>query len=201
MSVSRADSRPGRFVAVLSAVTSRLRCRAKGSRLYWTALAKDVWRSRRQNCSASSIRPGSTCPKVTIDTSWRMAERGFRLLPHSMQARSAALLDRLFLIGPGNSITPRSAGGCHRSGSALPTGMPRTTRSDRAASVPPGSDKFRTYRANKRRQGLKLVRLWLPDPKSASFRRRIRQQCVALRGLPEDREALDFIEAVNEQEN
>ena len=79
--------------------------------------------------------------------------------------------------------------------------MPRTTRSPRAASVLPEGDKFRTYRANKRRQGLKLVRLWLPDPKSAAFRRRIREQCLALRGQPEDREALDFIEAVDEQEN
>ena len=79
--------------------------------------------------------------------------------------------------------------------------MPRTTRSRRAAAVPPQGDKFRTYRANKRRQGLKLVRLWLPDPKSAAFRRRIRQQCVALRGQTEDREALDFIEAVDREEN
>jgi len=79
--------------------------------------------------------------------------------------------------------------------------MPRTTRSHSAASVPPEGDKFRTYRANKRRQGLKLVRLWLPDPKSTTFRRRVRQQCLALRGQPEDKEALDFIEAVNEEED
>ena len=39
------------------------------------------------------------------------------------------------------------------------------------------------------------MRLWLPDPKSAAVRRRIRRQCLALRGRPEDREALDFIEA------
>lgn len=64
----------------------------------------------------------------------------------------------------------------------------------------PRSDKFRKYRASKRRQGLKLVRLWLPDPKSAGVRRRIRRQCLALRGTPADREALDFIEAIHDEE-
>ena len=77
--------------------------------------------------------------------------------------------------------------------------MPRT-----ALEKPTGKtegNKFQDYRANKRRKGLKLVRLWLPDPKSAAFRRRIRRQCLALRGTPEDREALDFIEDNNEAEH
>jgi antidote-toxin recognition MazE-like antitoxin len=97
---------------------------------------------------------------------------------------------------------------CQGAGSALPSDMAQANRSRKAAatsskagSSKSGSNKFSTYRANKRRQGLKLVRLWLPDPKSAAFRRRIRRQCRALRGLPEDRDALDFIETVNEREN
>ena len=91
-------------------------------------------------------------------------------------------------VGARASWRGRFGNGCPSASGALPSSMPRAPRSRHA-------------RANKRRQGLKLVRLWLPDPKSASFRRRIRQQCVALRGLPEDREALAFIEAVNEEEN
>lgn len=78
--------------------------------------------------------------------------------------------------------------------------MARRNRSS-TAPVSSAGDKFQTYRANKRRQGLKLVRLWLPDSKSATVRRRIRRQCVALRGTPADKEALDFIEAVAEEEN
>lgn len=62
-------------------------------------------------------------------------------------------------------------------------------------------NKFQKYRASKQRKGLKLVRLWLPDPRSAAFRRSIRRQCLALRGTPADREALDFIEANNDAEN
>ncbi len=76
-------------------------------------------------------------------------------------------------------------------------------RQTRSVATTPGTDgaKFRKYRANKQRQGLKLVRLWLPDPKSASVRRRIRRQCLALRGTPSDQEALDFIEVIAEEEN
>lgn len=78
--------------------------------------------------------------------------------------------------------------------------MARQNRSLSAAGSS-ADDKFQKYRANKRRQGLKLVRLWLPDPKSATVRRRIRRQCLALRGTPADKEALDFIEAIAEEEN
>lgn len=78
--------------------------------------------------------------------------------------------------------------------------MARQGRPAIGSTASPGNDKFRKYRASKHRQGLKLVRLWLPDPKSASVRRRIRRQCLALRGTPADREALDFIEAINDED-
>jgi hypothetical protein len=77
--------------------------------------------------------------------------------------------------------------------------MPRATTEKPNGNAK--TNKFQKYRANKRRKGLKLVRMWLPDPKSVAFRRSIRRQCLALRGTPEDREALDFIEANNEAEN
>jgi len=78
--------------------------------------------------------------------------------------------------------------------------MARQNRSTKTVASSNGN-KFRTYRANKRHQGLKLVRLWLPDSRSANVRRRIRRQCLAVRGTPADREALEFIEAVNEEEH
>jgi Protein of unknown function (DUF3018) len=77
------------------------------------------------------------------------------------------------------------------------TGRPAT----KAGTTESTANKFKKYRASKQQRGLKLVRMWLPDPKSVAFRRSIRRQCLALRGTPEDRDALDFIEANNEAEN
>jgi hypothetical protein len=42
---------------------------------------------------------------------------------------------------------------------------------------------------------MKLVRLWVPDPKAPGFRRQARRQAQLLRGAPEEQEALAFIEA------
>lgn len=43
---------------------------------------------------------------------------------------------------------------------------------------------------------MKLVRLWVPDPKAPGFRRQARRQALLLRGAPEEYEALDFIQVV-----
>jgi hypothetical protein len=66
--------------------------------------------------------------------------------------------------------------------------MPRPARKD-------GMDKFRRYRATQKQRGMKLVRLWVPDPKAPGFRAQARRQALLLRGAPEEREALAFIEA------
>jgi hypothetical protein len=65
--------------------------------------------------------------------------------------------------------------------------MPRPARRD-------DLDKFRRYRANQKRRGMKLVRLWVPDPKAPGFRRQARRQASLLRGASEEQEALEFIE-------
>lgn len=56
-------------------------------------------------------------------------------------------------------------------------------------------DKFRRYRAGQRARGMKLLRVWVPDPHAAGFQDEARRQAALLRGAPEEREALDFIEA------
>jgi hypothetical protein len=56
-------------------------------------------------------------------------------------------------------------------------------------------NKFRRYRASRQAQGLKLVRIWLPDPHAPGFRDEARRQAALLRGKPEQEEALRFIEA------
>jgi hypothetical protein len=67
--------------------------------------------------------------------------------------------------------------------------MPRPARKD-------GMDKFRRYRASQKQRGMKLVRLWVPDPKAPGFRARARRQAEMLRGASEEAESLAFIETV-----
>ena len=66
--------------------------------------------------------------------------------------------------------------------------MPRTAAQD-------GLDKFSRYRASRRAQGLKLLRVWVPDPAAPGFRQEAGRQAAFLRCAPEQAEALDFIEA------
>ena len=63
------------------------------------------------------------------------------------------------------------------------------------------SSKFQRYRANKRRQGMKLLRVWVPDPAAPDFAAEARRQAVLLRGAPEECEALDFIETAADFED
>lgn len=61
--------------------------------------------------------------------------------------------------------------------------------------------KFQRYRASKRRQGMKLLRVWVPDPTAPGFAAEARRQAALLRGAPEEREALDFIESAADFED
>lgn len=65
----------------------------------------------------------------------------------------------------------------------------------RPASSSDGLDKFQRYRASKRAGGMKLVRLWLPDPRAPGFRADAERQAETLRGAAEELETLEFIEA------
>jgi len=56
------------------------------------------------------------------------------------------------------------------------------------------SPKFARYRARKKEQGLKLLRIWVRDPNTPEFRAEAKRQAALLRGAPEEQEALDFIE-------
>ena len=67
--------------------------------------------------------------------------------------------------------------------------MPRPARAD------DGLNKFQRYRATRRAHGMKLLRVWVPDPHAPGFREEVHRQALLLRDAPEEREALDFIEA------
>ncbi len=59
-----------------------------------------------------------------------------------------------------------------------------------------GRDKVQRYRAARRAKGMKLLRVWVPDPHAPGFREEAQRQALLLRDAPEERDALNFIEAV-----
>jgi hypothetical protein len=64
-----------------------------------------------------------------------------------------------------------------------------------APSRPQDPAKFRRYRERMKARGLKEVRIWVRDPSAPGFAEEMRRQADLLREAPEQREALDFIEA------
>jgi len=59
------------------------------------------------------------------------------------------------------------------------------------------SERMKSMRARRRRNGLREVRLVVPDARSAAIRRRVAAQ-VARLSRDSEREALEWIEAVSE---
>lgn len=51
------------------------------------------------------------------------------------------------------------------------------------------------YRERKRAQGMKLLRIWVPDPNAPGFVDKVAREAERLRGAPEEQEVLDWIEA------
>ena len=47
-------------------------------------------------------------------------------------------------------------------------------------------------------RGMKLLRIWVPDPAAPEFRAEAKRQAELLRGCEEQEEALRFIEAVTD---
>lgn len=71
--------------------------------------------------------------------------------------------------------------------------MPR----DKRASED-GLSKFQRYRRGRLNKGMKQLRIWVPDPKRPEFAREAERQAKLLRGRPEEKEAMAFIEAAFE---
>jgi len=55
--------------------------------------------------------------------------------------------------------------------------------------------KFQRYRRSKQLKGMRLLRFWVPDTRSAAFKREIKREMALLRRAPEQLEATRFIEA------
>ena len=66
------------------------------------------------------------------------------------------------------------------------------------SASPDATSKFKRYRNSKREKGMRLLRVWIPDTRHPGFAREAERQAALLRGRPEEREALQFIEAAFE---
>jgi len=58
-----------------------------------------------------------------------------------------------------------------------------------------GINKFQRYRRNQHNRGMKLLRVWVPDPRRPEFAQEVERQALLLRGRAEEIESLDFIDA------
>lgn len=63
-------------------------------------------------------------------------------------------------------------------------------------SSPDRQDKFRRYRARKKAQGLREIRMWVPDVDAPGFQERLDRQIAAINASKSHREALDWIDGV-----
>jgi Protein of unknown function (DUF3018) len=55
--------------------------------------------------------------------------------------------------------------------------------------------KFQRYRISQSKRGLKLLRVWVPDPARPEFAKEAKRQAMLLRKRPDEQEALRFINA------
>lgn len=61
-----------------------------------------------------------------------------------------------------------------------------------------GLSKFQRYRQHQRAKGMKLLRIWVPDPRAPEFVAEAQRQGKLLLGAPEEAEAMAFIEQMVE---
>jgi hypothetical protein len=76
---------------------------------------------------------------------------------------------------------------------AKPKSRPRTK-----AKTKPELSKFQRYRRAQSRRGMKLLRMWVPDPNTPEFQREAKRQGAILRHSKAEAEATRFIEAAFE---
>jgi hypothetical protein len=65
----------------------------------------------------------------------------------------------------------------------------------RPKSIDDGLTKAQRYRKTQHHRGMKLLRIWVPDPQRPEFAKEAARQAKLLRGRPEEAEALTFIDA------
>jgi Protein of unknown function (DUF3018) len=72
--------------------------------------------------------------------------------------------------------------------------MPRSSTASKSSR-----DKVRAHRARLRKEGLRPVQIWLPDTRSAEFKRMAHKQSVAVARSRYAREDQEFIDSVSDR--
>jgi hypothetical protein len=73
---------------------------------------------------------------------------------------------------------------------------PKRAGPKRAVAKADGLTKFQRFRRKQANKGMKLLRIWVPDPSSPEFAAEAERQAQLLRGRPEEEDAIRFAEAV-----
>ncbi|HVZ70232.1 MAG TPA: antitoxin MazE family protein [Rhizomicrobium sp.] len=58
-------------------------------------------------------------------------------------------------------------------------------------------DKVRAHRERMRRKGMKLIQIWVPDPKSPAFKKEARRQARLVANSPMEKEDQAFVDAIS----
>lgn len=66
-----------------------------------------------------------------------------------------------------------------------------------AASV---TDRVRKHRAALRAAGLRPIQIWVPDTRRPGFEEECRRQCLAVQNDPQEKEIIEWLEAVADTE-
>jgi len=72
---------------------------------------------------------------------------------------------------------------------------PRSAKSKPKSTAASGAARVAKRRAALRRAGLRPVQIWVPDMRNPAYVADVKRRCLALRGDPQEKEILDWIEA------
>lgn len=77
--------------------------------------------------------------------------------------------------------------------------VPRSKIARSGAARPKSSrDKVKAYRERMRRRGMKLIQIWVPDPKSPYFFAEARRQARLIANSPQEKDDQAFIDSVTD---
>jgi hypothetical protein len=62
------------------------------------------------------------------------------------------------------------------------------------------NQRVKSHRDRQRDAGLRPVQIWVPDTRRPDFAEECRRQSLAVRGDPQDREIMDWLEAVSDSD-
>ncbi len=72
--------------------------------------------------------------------------------------------------------------------------MPKSRSGRRPLPALAGSSKFARYRDNKRKQGMRLLRIWVPDVTAPGFQEELERQARLVSAASDNAAVLDMIE-------